>query len=68
MAEAENSEKPVFSLRLLVDKKKNKVVLAEAGKEFVDVLFSFLTLPMGTVARLVEKYQQNHISEATMIG
>lgn len=68
MAEAENSEKPVFSLRLLVDKKKNKVVLAEAGKEFVDVLFSFLTLPMGTVVRLVEKYQQNHISEATMIG
>jgi hypothetical protein len=30
-------------------------VYAEAGKDFVDVLFSFLTLPMGTVARLVDK-------------
>ncbi|CAL9214507.1 unnamed protein product [Arabidopsis halleri] len=69
MAEAENTEKPVFSLRLLVDKKKNKVVLAEAGKEFVDVLFRFLTLPMGTVVRLLENYQKNQKSEATvMIG
>ncbi|XP_010462637.1 PREDICTED: uncharacterized protein LOC104743226 [Camelina sativa] len=69
MAGAANSEKPVLSLRLLVDKKKNKVVLAEAGKEFVDALFSFLTLPMGTVVRLIEKYQKNHIfAQATMIG
>ncbi|XP_010501424.1 PREDICTED: uncharacterized protein LOC104778673 [Camelina sativa] len=68
MAGAENSEKPVFSLKLLVDKKKNKVVLAESGKEFVDVLFSFLTVPMGNVVRLIEKYQKNQISEATMIG
>ncbi|XP_020869187.1 uncharacterized protein LOC110225023 [Arabidopsis lyrata subsp. lyrata] len=69
MAGAENTEKPVFSLRLLVDKKKNKVVLAEAGKEFVDVLFSFLTLPMGTVVRLFENYQKkNQKAEATVIG
>lgn len=69
MAGAENTEKPVFSLRLLVDKKKNKVVLAEAGKEFVDVLFSFLTLPMGTVVILLENYQKkNQKAEATVIG
>jgi hypothetical protein len=39
----------------LVEKGKNKVVYAEAGKDFVDVLFSFLTLPLGTISRLVAK-------------
>ncbi|XP_045798139.1 uncharacterized protein LOC123892398 [Trifolium pratense] len=43
------------SLKLLVDEKRNKVIFAEAGKDFVDVLFSFLTFPLGTIARLVEK-------------
>jgi len=39
----------------MVDKVRKKVVYAEAGKDFVDVLFSFLTLPLGTIARLVAK-------------
>ncbi|CAA7014377.1 unnamed protein product [Microthlaspi erraticum] len=43
-----------FSLKLLIDEKTNKVVLAEAGQDFVDVLMSLLTLPMGKVARLLE--------------
>ncbi|KAI5429757.1 hypothetical protein KIW84_034373 [Lathyrus oleraceus] len=30
-----------------------KVVYAESGNDFVDVLLSFLTLPLGTIARLV---------------
>ncbi|KAI5418625.1 hypothetical protein KIW84_043014 [Lathyrus oleraceus] len=42
-------------LRVLVDKERNRVVYAEAGKDFIDVLFSFLTLPLGTIARLVAK-------------
>ncbi|KAL2347184.1 hypothetical protein Fmac_001184 [Flemingia macrophylla] len=33
----------------------NKVFFAETGKDFVDILFSFLTLPLGTIARLVQK-------------
>ncbi|CAJ2670652.1 unnamed protein product [Trifolium pratense] len=40
-------------LTVLVKKEENKVVYAEAGKEFVDALFSFLTLPLGTIARLM---------------
>ncbi|KAJ1437335.1 hypothetical protein SESBI_03662 [Sesbania bispinosa] len=40
-------------LKLLIDEKKNKVLFAQAGKDFVDVLLSFLTLPLGTIARLV---------------
>ncbi|CAE5966624.1 unnamed protein product [Arabidopsis arenosa] len=47
------------SLRLLIDEQKNKVVLAESGKDFVDVLFSFLTLPMGTIVRLLEEHRKS---------
>lgn len=47
---AESSGEAKVYLRLVIDEEKNKVVLAEAGKDFVDVLFSFLTLPMGTIA------------------
>jgi len=42
-------------LKVMVDKVRNQVVYAEAGKDFVDALFSFLTLPLGTIARLVAK-------------
>lgn len=47
-----------ISLKILVDKEKNKIVLVEARKDFVDVLFSFLKLQMGTIIRLVKK--QSH--------
>lgn len=42
-------------LRVMVDKERKKVLYAEAGKDFVDVLFSFLTLPLGTIVRLLSK-------------
>lgn len=48
-----------FSLKLLIDEEKNKVVLAEAGHDFVDVIFGLLTLPLGTSARLLEKHQKS---------
>ncbi|KAE9618128.1 hypothetical protein Lalb_Chr03g0042891 [Lupinus albus] len=47
-----NSEEKV-TLKILVDKKINEVVFAEAGKDFVDILLSFLTFPLGTIARIV---------------
>ncbi|KAK7256850.1 hypothetical protein RIF29_30387 [Crotalaria pallida] len=43
------------SITLVVDEEKNRVVFAHAGKDFVDVMVSFLTLPLGTIARLVAK-------------
>lgn len=58
MAEnANQSNKQGYTLpfKVLVDKETNKVLFAEVGKDFVDVLLSFLTLPMGTIARLVAK-------------
>lgn len=51
---ADGTEQHV-TLKLMVMKGKKKVVIAEAGKEFVDILFSFLTLPLGTIARLVRE-------------
>ncbi|XXG89311.1 hypothetical protein AAC387_Pa12g1346 [Persea americana] len=44
-----------MSLKLVVDKEKNRVVFAESGSDFVDVLLSFLTMPIGTVMRLTGK-------------
>ncbi|CAL1406844.1 unnamed protein product [Linum trigynum] len=43
------------TLKLLVDKKSHKVLFGEAGKEFVDFLFTILSLPLGTVTRLLSK-------------
>ncbi|XP_045793849.1 uncharacterized protein LOC123888737 [Trifolium pratense] len=42
-------------LKLVVDEESNKVLFAEAGKDFVDILCSFLTFPLGTITRLVQK-------------
>ena len=55
MAATTTQTEEQVSLELLVNKETNKVLFAEAGKDFVDVLFSFLTLPLGTIARLAEK-------------
>lgn len=44
-----------ISLKLLVDRNANRVVFGEAGKDFVDFLFYFLTLPVGTVVKLLSK-------------
>ncbi|GMP85624.1 hypothetical protein CsSME_00038706 [Camellia sinensis var. sinensis] len=43
------------SVRILVDEEKKRVVCAETGNDFVDILFGFLTLPMGTIVRLIRK-------------
>lgn len=43
------------SLKIFVDKVKNCVVLAESDKHFVDILISFLTLPMETIVRILGK-------------
>ncbi|CAL8160686.1 unnamed protein product [Prunus armeniaca] len=41
-----------ISLKALVEKRSNKVIFIESDNDFVDVLFSFLTIPMGTIIRL----------------
>ncbi|KAG4937121.1 hypothetical protein JHK82_051339 [Glycine max] len=45
-------------LRYWVDNERKRVVMAEASGHFVDVLFSFLTLPLGTIIRLGNTFGQ----------
>ncbi|KAK9683407.1 hypothetical protein RND81_10G138600 [Saponaria officinalis] len=42
-----------MSLKLLVDTTSNKVLFAEAGKDFVDFLFHIMSLPVGTIVKLI---------------
>ncbi|KAL0905049.1 hypothetical protein M5K25_027221 [Dendrobium thyrsiflorum] len=44
-----------ISIRLLIDKEQKRVLYAEAGSDFIDVLFSFLALPLGSIVRLLGK-------------
>ncbi|KAL9421990.1 hypothetical protein AB3S75_034292 [Citrus x aurantiifolia] len=48
-----NTETTKVKLKLMIDKRANKVLFAEAEKDFVDVLFNVLYMPLGSVARLV---------------
>ncbi|KAJ0524564.1 hypothetical protein HanHA300_Chr09g0301911 [Helianthus annuus] len=44
-----------ISIKVIIDKVKRRVVYAEADHTFVDILFSFMTLPLGTIVRLLGK-------------
>ncbi|XP_016575814.2 uncharacterized protein LOC107873468 isoform X2 [Capsicum annuum] len=50
-----DEEPKVIKLKVMIDKTRNRVIFAESDHEFIDTLFSFLTLPLGTVLRLLEK-------------
>ncbi|XP_010658634.1 uncharacterized protein LOC104881149 isoform X2 [Vitis vinifera] len=50
-----NSSTPEMNLKLLINKKDNKVVFAEAEKDFIDFLFNLLTLPIGTITGFLPK-------------
>lgn len=42
-----------MELQLLVEKRTGKIIYAEAGKDFVDLLFSFVVMPIGTVIKML---------------
>ncbi|XP_027908104.1 uncharacterized protein LOC114167268 [Vigna unguiculata] len=54
-----SNEEVTIPLTYWVDDSKNRVVVAEASGDFVDILFSFLTLPLGTIIRLGNKLEQH---------
>ncbi|KAK1355395.1 hypothetical protein POM88_048651 [Heracleum sosnowskyi] len=54
MSEA-NSGK--ISLRLLVDRSCNRVIIGEAGKDFVDFLFHLISIPAGTVVQYLWEHE-----------
>ncbi|KAH9305746.1 hypothetical protein KI387_010150, partial [Taxus chinensis] len=49
----ESSE--AMNVRFLINSKTRRIIYAEAGKDFVDLLFSFLTLPIGSVMKLLSE-------------
>ncbi|KAK9123555.1 hypothetical protein Sjap_013157 [Stephania japonica] len=46
------TQKPI-TLKLLVDNKSNRVLFAEAKKDFVDFLLALSTLPLGSITRFL---------------
>ncbi|WKA00865.1 hypothetical protein VitviT2T_019184 [Vitis vinifera] len=49
------SSTPKMNLKLLINKKVDKVVFAEAENDFIDFLFNLLTLPIGTIVSFLPK-------------
>ncbi|KAL9145081.1 hypothetical protein ABFS82_13G015900 [Erythranthe guttata] len=45
-----------FTLKVMINKQKTKVLFAAIDSDFADVLLSFLTLPLGTIARILKKH------------
>ncbi|GMI87143.1 hypothetical protein like AT5G01130 [Hibiscus trionum] len=52
---ASTTSPTIVSLKLMIDPKSNRLLFAEAGKDFVDFLFYIMSLPVGTVIRLLGK-------------
>jgi hypothetical protein len=50
---AENVARSLISITLLFSKVSRQVLCVEAGKEFVDFLLAFLTLPVGCIVKLL---------------
>ncbi|KAJ0524572.1 hypothetical protein HanHA300_Chr09g0301991 [Helianthus annuus] len=55
MADTKAKEAKI-SVKVIIDKVNRRVVYAEADHTFVDILFSFMTLPLGTIARILGKH------------
>ncbi|XP_059650149.1 uncharacterized protein LOC132295904 [Cornus florida] len=51
-----NDASQCITLKVLVEKDKNRVVFVESNKDFVDVLFSFMTMPIGNIIRLAREH------------
>ncbi|GER53235.1 hypothetical protein STAS_30746 [Striga asiatica] len=50
-----------FTLKAMINKQKTKVLYVEADNHFVDVLLSFLTLPLGTIVQLLKKHYGDEV-------
>ncbi|CAA0816066.1 Unknown protein [Striga hermonthica] len=45
-----------FNLKAMINKQKTKVLYVETDSDFTDVLLSFLTLPLGTIVKVLKKH------------
>ncbi|KAL3635455.1 hypothetical protein CASFOL_020002 [Castilleja foliolosa] len=51
-----DTEDVKFSLSVLVNKQRTKVLYAEIDSDFADIILSFLSLPLGTIVRILGKH------------
>ncbi|KAL7086727.1 hypothetical protein ACP275_13G018500 [Erythranthe tilingii] len=51
-----NTNEVEFTLKVMINKHKTKVLFAEIDSNFADVLLSFLTLPLGTIIKVLKKH------------
>ncbi|PRQ34340.1 hypothetical protein RchiOBHm_Chr5g0067721 [Rosa chinensis] len=49
-------EEEMISVKLKVSKSRKMVCFAEAGEDFVNLLFSFLTIPLGFILKQMQDY------------
>ncbi|XXG89339.1 hypothetical protein AAC387_Pa12g1360 [Persea americana] len=47
-----------LTLKLLINKQSNHVIYAESGKDFVDILLSYLTMPISSIIRLTTRHSK----------
>ncbi|KAH6788982.1 hypothetical protein C2S51_003988 [Perilla frutescens var. frutescens] len=59
------AEEVKLDIKVVINKEKTKVLFAEAGSDFTDVLLSFLLLPLGTIVKVLKKHYGD---EAPVIG
>ncbi|XP_076935938.1 uncharacterized protein LOC143602841 [Bidens hawaiensis] len=55
MADA-NAVEAKISIKVIIDKVNKRAVYAEADHTFVDILLGFITLPLGTIVRILGKH------------
>ncbi|EYU34025.1 hypothetical protein MIMGU_mgv1a018155mg [Erythranthe guttata] len=61
---ANDAKATKFTLKVMVNRHKTKVLFAEVDSDFADVLLSFLTMPLGKIVRVLKK----HYGEDVNIG
>ncbi|KAL1560810.1 hypothetical protein AAHA92_10982 [Salvia divinorum] len=54
MSEAEKGD--TFSLKVVIDKERNKILFAAADRHFVDILLSFMTMPLGRIIKVLKQH------------
>ncbi|KAI7743917.1 hypothetical protein M8C21_032028 [Ambrosia artemisiifolia] len=52
----EGTNEAKISIKVFIDNVKKRVVYAEADHSFVDILFSLVTLPLGTIVKMLGKH------------
>ncbi|KAK9684727.1 hypothetical protein RND81_10G228100 [Saponaria officinalis] len=66
---SDNISTPKIMVKLIINKETGKLLFAEAGKDFVDFLFSIPSLPIGAFLGLINDDMDRHlVSEGALVN